>query len=92
MYFKPRKLLLKCAAFCCAGALSLPVLSADGAMMDLIDVLRDKGTISESDYQVLKKTATDDSQRKEAADKDEIRKQVVEATKDTVKVKTGSYR
>ena len=90
MYFKPRKLLLDCAALCCATALSFPVLSADGAMMDLIKVLRDKGTISESDYQVLKKAATEDVQRKDVAEKEEIRKQVAEATKDNVKVKTGS--
>lgn len=53
-------------------------------------VLRDKGTLSNSDYQVLKNAATSEKQQDEVAEKEEIKKQVTEATKDTVKVKTGS--
>jgi len=50
-------------------------------MMDLLKVLRDKGTISDSDYRTLKNAAQ--------SDKEQIKKEVAEATKDTVKVKTG---
>ena len=49
--------LLKCAMFCCTTALSFPALSSDDAMMDLLKVLRDKGTISEQDYQMLENAA-----------------------------------
>jgi len=90
VYFKPRLPLLRGALFCCAGILSFPAASADDALMDLIKVLRDKGTINDADFQVLKNAATSEKQQDEVAEKEEIIKQVTEATKDNVKVKTGS--
>jgi phosphate-selective porin OprO/OprP len=90
VYHKPRLPLLRYVVLCCASSLSLPALSSDDALMDLIKVLRDKDTISDSDYQTLKKAAEADDERNKVADKEEIKKQVTEATKDTVKVTTGS--
>lgn len=90
MYSKPRMSLLHGALFCCASAFSLPAVSADDALLDLLRVLRDKGTISNADYQALKSAATLEKQEDAVAEKEEIKNQVAEATKDTVKVKTGS--
>ena len=72
MYFKPRLPLLRGALFCCAGILSFPAASADDALMDLIKVLRDKGTINDADFQVLKNAATSEKQQDEVAEKEEI--------------------
>ena len=90
MYFKSRLPLLRSALFCCAGMFSLPAVSSDDALLDLIKVLRDKGTISDADFQVLKNAATSEKQQDDVAEKEEIKKQVAEATKDNIKVKTGS--
>ena len=73
--------LLSGALFCLSSTFSLPALSATDAMVDLLKVLRDKGTISDSDYNALEKAAK--------SDKAQIKKAVSDATKDTVKVKTG---
>ncbi|HHJ15124.1 MAG TPA: porin [Gammaproteobacteria bacterium] len=81
MKFRLRLPLLHCAVLCAAGSFSLPALSADGAMDDLLRVLRDRGAISASEYEVLKDSA--------AADRERASQAVSEATKDTVKVKTG---
>jgi phosphate-selective porin OprO/OprP len=67
--------------FCLSSMYSLPAVSDTDAMADLLKVLRDKGTISDSDYQALKKAAE--------ADKAQAKEDVAEATKDTIKVKTG---
>ena len=53
--------------FCCAGTLSLPAASADDATMELIKVLRDKGTISEQDYQMLQNSANQEAMKQQAA-------------------------
>ncbi|HED18155.1 MAG TPA: porin [Gammaproteobacteria bacterium] len=81
MKFRPRLPLLHCAILCAAGSFSLPALSADSAMGDLLKVLRDKGAISASEYQVLKDSAR--------VDKERASQEVTEATKDTVKISTG---
>ena len=81
MKFRFRLPMLHCAVLCAAAGFSLPAVSADGAMDDLLKVLRDRGAISTSEYEVLKNSA--------AADKERASQQVSEATKDTVKVSTG---
>ncbi|MFQ5644115.1 MAG: OprO/OprP family phosphate-selective porin, partial [Thiogranum sp.] len=81
MNFRLRLPLLHCAVVCIAAGFSLPALAADGAMDDLLRVLRDRGAISASEYEVLKNSA--------AADKERASQEVSEATKDTVKVSTG---
>lgn len=90
MYHKLRLPLLRSALLCTASAISLPAISADDALMDLVKVLRDKGTITDTEYQVLKDAASAERQSDETVEKEEIKQQVAEATKDTVKVKTGS--
>jgi len=52
---------LRCAVLCCVSGVSLPAMSSDDAMMDLLKVLRDKGTISEQDYQMIEKAAAQES-------------------------------
>jgi len=52
---------LRCAVLCCVSGVSLPAMSSDDAMMDLLKVLRDKGTISEQDYQMLENAATQET-------------------------------
>lgn len=48
------------------GAISFPAYSADNdALMNLLKVLRDKGTISESDYQALAKAAAAEGKKPE---------------------------
>jgi hypothetical protein len=39
-----------CAVLCAAGSFSLPAFSDDGAMDNLLKVLRDRGAISSSNY------------------------------------------
>jgi phosphate-selective porin OprO/OprP len=46
---------------CCASAVSPATRAADDTMMELLDVLRDKGTISEQDYQSLKNAASQEA-------------------------------
>jgi phosphate-selective porin OprO/OprP len=65
--------------------ISAPALAAEDAMMDLLKVLRDKGTISDSDYQELLNATAAET----AASKEEIKEQVTEATKGIPVIKTG---
>lgn len=64
-----------------SSTFSLPALATTDAMLDLLEVLRDKGTISDSDYQDIRKAAQ--------TDEEQIRKNVEEATRNTVKIETG---
>jgi phosphate-selective porin OprO/OprP len=61
------------------GAAVMPAHAGNEAMMDLLKVLRDKGTISAQDYDMLKNAAAADSEIAEA-EKAEIKKEVEEAT------------
>ncbi len=81
MKFRFRLPLLHCAVLCAAASFSLPAVSADGAMEDLLKVLRDKGAISAAEYEELNNSA--------AVDKERASQEVSAATKDTVKISTG---
>lgn len=61
------------------GAAMMPVQANNDAMLDLLKVLRDKGTISADDYQLLANAAAADKEATEAQ-KAEIKKEVDEAT------------
>lgn len=63
------------------GALALPA-QADDAMLDLLKVLRDKGTISSQDYELLKNAAAADQQAKE-----DVAKKLEKVEKESVNVK-----
>ncbi len=81
MKFRRRLPMLHCVFLCVAGSFSLPALSDDSAMDDLLRVLRDRGAISATEYEQLRHSAT--------ADRERVSREVSEATKDTVKVSTG---
>lgn len=61
------------------GAAMMPAHANNEAMIDLLKVLRDKGTISAEDYNMLKNAAAADKEMAEAQ-KAEIKKEVEEAT------------
>ena len=51
--------MLDCAGLCAAGSLSLPAFSDDGAMDDLLKVLRERGAISSFKYEELNNSCQD---------------------------------
>src|SRR3546814_12836963 len=61
-----RSPLMQCMAICIGAALSVPAFSADNsALMGLLKVLRDKGTLSDSEYQALVQAAAGDNEKAE---------------------------
>lgn len=82
---------LKTSAILIAGALfgaaTLPAQANNDAMMDLLQVLRDKGTISNDDYKLLTNAAAADKEMAEA-DKEELKKEVETATAEMPKITT----
>jgi len=77
------------ALLCVAMGLPFGAFAGNSAMDDLLKVLRDKGAITSSEYKTLKKSVDADRERS-AAENAKIKQEVTEATRDTVKVKTGS--
>ncbi|PKM17018.1 MAG: hypothetical protein CVV12_00100 [Gammaproteobacteria bacterium HGW-Gammaproteobacteria-2] len=66
MTSQARLLLFQSMALCIGAALSFPAFSADNsALMGLLKVLRDKGTLSDSEYQSLVQAADGDSAKAE---------------------------
>jgi phosphate-selective porin OprO/OprP len=61
------------------GGAVMPAQANNDAMLDLLKVLRDKGTISAQDYDLLANAAAADKEMAEA-DKAEMKKEVEEAT------------
>ncbi len=62
--------LYQCLTLCLGAALSFPALSAENtALMGLLKVLRDKGTLSDSEYQALVQAAAGDEQKAEETGK-----------------------
>lgn len=58
--------LLQCLTLCIGSALSLPALSADNeALMGLLKVLHDKGTLNDAEYQALLQAAAGDNAKAE---------------------------
>ncbi len=84
MKLKSTSLLVAGALF---GAAVMPAHAGNEAMMDLLKVLRDKGTISAQDYDMLKNAAAADKEMAEA-DKAEIKKEVEEATANMPEITT----
>lgn len=82
---------LKTSAILIAGALfgaaTLPAQANNDAMMDLLQVLRDKGTISNDDYKLLTNAAAADKEMAEAS-KEELKKEVETATAEMPKITT----
>lgn len=67
------------------GAAVLPAQANNDAMMDLLQVLRDKGTISNEDYQLLTNAAAADKEKSEA-EKEEMVSIVKDVEKNSPKV------
>lgn len=79
MKLKTSALLIAGALF---GAATLPAQANNDAMMDLLKVLRDKGTISSEDYQLLKSAADADQVSNE-----EVAEKIEKVEKESVSVK-----
>ena len=82
---------LKTSAILIAGALMgaaiMPAQANNDAMMDLLKVLRDKGTISNDDYKLLTNAAAADQEMADAS-KEELKKEVETATAEMPKINT----
>ncbi len=72
----------------CLAALSTPAMAANDAMVELIEIMRKKGSITEEEYKLLKNAAHADAEVATAA-KDEVKKEVEAATKDLPKIETA---
>ncbi|MEJ2094647.1 MAG: porin, partial [Gammaproteobacteria bacterium] len=66
--FKPTQLRVMCGSviFGCLTALSTPSLAANDAMQDLLEILRQKGSITTEEYQLLRNAAEADGEKIEA--------------------------
>lgn len=82
---------LKTSSLLIAGALLgsavMPAQANNEAMLDLLKVLRDQGTITAENYELLANAAAADKEANEAA-KAEVKAEVKEATKDMPKITT----
>ncbi len=76
MKLKSTSLLIAATLF---GGAVMPAHANNDAMLDLLKVLRDKGTISAQDYDLLANAAAADKEMAEA-DKAEMKKEVADAT------------
>ena len=63
MKIKSTSLLITCALF---GAAVMPAYASNEAMMDLLKVLRDRGTITSQDYELLANADKADKEGDEA--------------------------
>jgi len=81
---KTSSLLMAGALF---GAAVMPAQASNEAMLDLLKVLRDQGTITAENYDLLANAAAADKEKTEAATA-EVKAEVEEATKDIPKITT----
>jgi len=72
----------------CMVALSTPAMAANDAMLELIEIMRKKGSITDEEYKLLKNAAHADAEVA-AAGKDEVKKEVEKYTKDLPKIETA---
>ncbi|WP_417551175.1 OprO/OprP family phosphate-selective porin [Methylophaga sp.] len=83
---------LKTSAILIAGALMgaaiMPAQANNDAMIDLLKVLRDKGTISNDDYKLLTNAAVADKEMADAS-KEELKKEVETATANMPVIETN---
>jgi len=69
------------------GSAVMPAHASNEAMLDLLKVLRDQGTITAENYQLLANAAAADKEKSEATTA-EVKAEVKEATKDIPKITT----
>ncbi len=87
--FLNRRLKAFCGAalIACSAILSTPALAANEAMLELFKILRDKGSLTNEEYDMLVNAAREDEDKiKEAANK--VNADIEEKTKDLPKVTT----
>ena len=72
----------------CMAALATPAMAANDAMLELIEIMRKKGSITDEEYKLLKNAAHADAEVA-AANKDEVKKEVEKVTKDLPKIETA---
>jgi len=66
----------------CTAALGSPAYAANEAMMDLLKILKDKGSLTQEEYELLANASRADAEKVEG-----IKQEVKDATKDIPKVK-----
>lgn len=89
MVDKQRKIPVVSAALVgSAIVLASPANAGNEAMLELLEVLKDNGTISQEAHEVLRNSTLADEEKSTAETKEAVEEQVKEATKDTVKVTT----
>jgi len=69
------------------AAVSTPAMASNEAMMDLLKILRDKGSISAEEYELLANASKADAEKVEGS-VNEMKAEVKEATKDMPKINT----
>ncbi|MEM7026850.1 MAG: porin [Pseudomonadota bacterium] len=69
------------------AALSMPAMATNEAMMDLLKILRDKGSITAEEYELLANASAADKEKAEGAAA-EVKAEVKEATKSLPKITT----
>lgn len=87
------KTLCGAIAIGCLTAVSTPVMASNAAMLELIDIMERKGTLSSEEAELLRRTARADEEQIAAAKeevkaeaKEEVKTEVAAATKDLPKV------
>lgn len=73
----------------CISLLPYPAYGGTEAMLDLLKVLRERGTISQDEFEILRNAAMADEE-KAAAEQEQFKKEVTETSQDSdsVKIKT----
>lgn len=69
------------------AAMSSPALAANDAMLELIEIMHNKGSITQEEYSLLKNAARADAEKNEAI-KQEVKDEVAEVTRDMPKITT----
>ncbi|ABA58874.1 Phosphate-selective porin O and P [Nitrosococcus oceani ATCC 19707] len=72
--------------WCCASLLAAPAHADTEAMLNLLKILQDRGTISQDEFEALRNTALED-EKKPAAEQEQPKKGVAKNTQDSVKVR-----
>jgi phosphate-selective porin OprO/OprP len=86
--FKTKNILIYSAILGCAGSLTIPAYAGTETMLGLLKILRDRGTISQDEFEMLQNAALADEE-KEISGQEQLKKQVTEASQDSIKVKTS---
>ena len=84
----PLKMLLGSILIGASAAVSAPVMAVNEAMLDLLEILRDKGSITAEEYDLLRNAARADGEKVEGS-LNEMQANVDKKTKDMPKINTS---